>query len=174
VDRNAAEVRLEGLFAAHAAAVRSYARRRVPVAEADDVVSEVFAVAWRRIDDVPAEALPWLLRCAQHVIAHHYRRERRAGALTERLRERLVGSPAADGVLADALAELGDRDRELLLLIAWDGLTAAEAAKVCGCSRGALAVRLHRARRRLAAALHRRDREQDDWRTARLEQESVK
>ena len=43
--------------------------------------------------------------------------------------------------------------REALLLIAWEGLSVSEAAVVVGCSRGAFAVRLHRARRRLSVAL---------------------
>jgi RNA polymerase sigma-70 factor, ECF subfamily len=50
---------LEDLFTAHARAVRAYAVRRVPAGEIDDVVSDVFVVAWRRLDEVPADALPW-------------------------------------------------------------------------------------------------------------------
>jgi Sigma-70 region 2 len=53
--------RVETLFAQHSAAVRAYAARRVPSATADDVVSDVFVVAWRRLDDVPDDGLPWLL-----------------------------------------------------------------------------------------------------------------
>jgi RNA polymerase sigma-70 factor (ECF subfamily) len=56
--------RLEGLFSAHAGAVRAYARRRVDPVAADDAVSEVFVIAWRRLDDVPDDALPWLLGLA--------------------------------------------------------------------------------------------------------------
>jgi len=61
----------------------------------------------------------------------------------------------SDGALASALATLGERDREVLLLTAWEGLAPGEAATVLGCSRNAFAVRLHRARRRLASALNR-------------------
>ena len=64
--------RLEELFNAHGTAVRAYALRRLGAGEsasADDVVSEVFAVAWRRIDAVPEGAeLPWLLGCAFRLI----------------------------------------------------------------------------------------------------------
>jgi RNA polymerase sigma-70 factor (ECF subfamily) len=52
-----------------------------------------------------------------------------------------------------ALAQLPDRDRELLMLVAWEGLEPAQLARVLGVSRGTANVRLHRARRRLAAAL---------------------
>lgn len=156
-------LRLEALFCAHDAAVRAYARRRVDPASADDVASEVFAIAWRRLEDVPEDALPWLLGCARRVIAHQQRRAHRDAALVGRLEAvaaiapSVVGDIRGDVALARALAELSDRDRELLLLIAWEDLDPAQAAKVLGCSRNALAVRLHRARRRLAAALARAD-----------------
>ena len=150
--------RFEELFQAHAGAVRAYARRRIGRGEADDTVSEVFAIAWRRLDDVPEDALPWLLGCARHVVAHQQRRARRDNRLMARLEAGLEGPAIGDGALAQALAELSDGDRELLLLIAWEGLEPAQAAETLGCSRNALAVRLYRARKRLAAALHRAER----------------
>jgi RNA polymerase sigma-70 factor, ECF subfamily len=151
-DRRAA---LERLFETHAGAVRAYARRRVDAASADDAVSEVFVVAWRRLDDVPRDALPWLLGCARHVLAHQQRRLGRDVALLARLNgmPRDEASVFPDGSLAQAFSALSEQDRELLLLIAWEGLEVAEAAQVLGCSRNVLGVRLHRARKRLAAAL---------------------
>ncbi len=147
--------RLEGLFNAHAGAVRAYARRRVDPVAADDAVSEVFVIVWRRLEDVPEDALPWLLGCARHVLEHQRRRSRRDLALLDRLAT--VGRPgsalAGDLGVAQALAQLSARDREVLLLIAWEGLDPAQAARVLGCSRNALAVRLHRARKRFAGAL---------------------
>jgi RNA polymerase sigma-70 factor (ECF subfamily) len=152
---------LEALFAAHAGSVRAYARRRIDAATADDTVSEVFVIAWRRLEEVPEDALPWLLGCARRVLANQRRSTRRGEALTRRLEG--ASAPAgwtgvSDGPLALALAELGERDREILLLICWEGLEPAQAARVLGCSRNALAVRLHRARRRLAIALERAER----------------
>jgi RNA polymerase sigma factor (sigma-70 family) len=153
--------RVEALFAEHAAAVRAYAARRVPRATADDVVSDVFVVAWRRLEDVPDDGLPWLLGCAQRIIANQRRSVRRQAALRERLsRERTEaprGHPISDSVLADALATLSKGDREVLMLTAWEGLEPARAAAVMGCSPGAFSMRLHRARRRLAAAMTRAD-----------------
>jgi RNA polymerase sigma-70 factor (ECF subfamily) len=152
--------RLEDVFNAHGAAVRAYALRRLgpgASASADDVVSEVFAVAWRRIDVVPEGAeLPWLLGCARRVVLHVHRRARRDAALVGQLEALATGAAvqaAGDPVLAEALASLAERDREALLLIAWEGLSGSEAAVALGCSRGAFAVRLHRARRRLSVAL---------------------
>jgi RNA polymerase sigma-70 factor (ECF subfamily) len=154
--------RLEDLFNAHAGAVRAYARRRVDPVAADDAVSEVFVIAWRRLDDVPDDALPWLLGCARHVLEHQQRRSGRDLALLDRLAaagvpDSSLGVPdstlGGDHVLSRALAQLSPQDRELLLLIAWEGLQPRRAAQVMGCSCNALAVRLHRARKRLAAAL---------------------
>jgi RNA polymerase sigma factor (sigma-70 family) len=152
--------RLEDLFNAHGAAVRAYALRRLGPegsASADDVVSQVFTVAWRRIDAVPGGAeLPWLLGCARRVVLHVHRQARRDAALVVQLEALTTGVavPAtSDPVLAEALASVGERDREALLLIAWEGLSVSEAAVALGCSRGAFAVRLHRARQRLSVAL---------------------
>jgi RNA polymerase sigma-70 factor, ECF subfamily len=76
---------LEALFLAHAAAVRAYAARRVSAGEVDDVASDVFVVAWRRLDDVPEDALPWLLACARRIVANRVRSTRRQAALRLRL-----------------------------------------------------------------------------------------
>lgn len=158
VDDTARRRRLETLFHEHADAVHAYARRRIDAASADDTVSEVFAIAWRRLEEVPDAALPWLLGCARRVLANQRRGERRAGALRSRLAARrppALATDVGDGLLRQALNELRGRDREVILLTAWEGLTPAEAAAVLGCSRDALAVRRHRARKRLEATLAR-------------------
>jgi RNA polymerase sigma-70 factor, ECF subfamily len=150
--------RLELLFDQHAAAVRAYALRRTDAVSADDTVSEVFVVACRRIDEIPADALPWLLACARRVLANQYRGARRRLALFERLSSvagHAEGRSDANGAerLLRALDSLSDGDRELLMMVAWEGLEPARAAAALECSRAALAVRLHRARRRFRAAL---------------------
>ncbi|MBU2668925.1 RNA polymerase sigma factor [Actinoplanes bogorensis] len=135
--------------------VLAYARRHVDPETAQDVVAETFLVAWRRAGRVPADPLPWLLVVARNTIANM----RRSGLRQERLAGQLelVAAPAEPAdVLAteradvlDRLAALTAREREALLLVAWDGLTAAQAAKVAGCSLPAFHVRLFRARKRL-------------------------
>lgn len=152
--------RLEALFATHAPAVRAYARRRVPSGEVDDVTSDVFVVAWRRLEDVPDEALPWLLACARRIVANRVRATRRQVALRQRLgRERtdVTLPPLADSALAEGLAALSAADREALMLVAWEGLDHRQAAVVMGCSPRAFSMRVHRARERLAAAMARLD-----------------
>jgi RNA polymerase sigma factor (sigma-70 family) len=158
MDDEERRVRLEALFAGYAADVLAYARRRTDVSTADDVLSEVFVVAWRRLEEIPApDPLPWLLACARRVLANHRRGERRRAAFLQRF---AVEEPASEGPieppdrrLAQALASIGDQDREVLLLVAWEDLSAEQAASVLGCSRPTFLVRLHRARKRLSAAL---------------------
>jgi RNA polymerase sigma factor (sigma-70 family) len=153
--------RFRALFQAHRSAVLAYARRRVDPDAAADVVAETFLVAWRRLDAVPDDALPWLYGVARKVIGNQRRAHRRSQALVDRLGSAVVASStdsperryAAADALRRALAGLGERDREALRLVAWEGLDPERAAHAAGCSRAAFAVRLHRARRRLAAAM---------------------
>jgi RNA polymerase sigma factor (sigma-70 family) len=156
------EQRFEDLFRENYGAVRGYALRRATPEAAQDVVAETFLVAWRRLDDVPDDALPWLYGVARRVLANQRRTASRGAALERRLAgaETVAGSffdpgeTAADAELVRlALGRLSDSSREALLLVAWDGLSAPRAARAAGCSRATFAVRLHRARARLAAEL---------------------
>lgn len=156
--RDRPKERFDRLWRDHAPAVVRYARRHVLPDDVEDVVSETFVVAWRRLDEVPEFGLPWLLGVARHVSANVRRGQRRRDALGERIGAQPtdetiwpVGDPG-DEVIA-ALHRLSDADRELLTLIAWDELSHDEAAEALNCSKGALKVRLHRARGRFAALL---------------------
>lgn len=154
--------RFEQIYRENLRAVLRFTVARIDPERAKDVAAETFLVAWRRLDDIPADARPWLLGVARRVIAGQYRSETRREALAVRMEatDGRGGEPAdlattladRDEVLA-AFGELGERDREVLRLVAWDGLTAAESADVLGVTRLAFAVRLHRARRRLERAL---------------------
>ncbi|GGQ23236.1 RNA polymerase sigma-70 factor (ECF subfamily) [Actinomadura coerulea] len=150
--------------------VWAYAAARAGGQVADEVVSETFAVAWRRLADVPDPALPWLLGVARNVLRDGHRaRVRRESFAAElgRWAPRWTGDVAEDVAerlaVLRAMAALPEGDREILILIAWQGLTPREAARVVGCSPAALRVRLHRARRRLVRAA---EDEQSDARTA--------
>ena len=160
-----AEVRrahFEAMWAEHHARISGYVLRRAPTAEeAADVVAETFLVAWRRLDDAPrGETHLWLYAVARRVLANHRRGTRRRTQLAERLRhewaerEPITRDPAQSfPELAVAFRSLADADREVLALHAWEQLGTAEIAAVLGCSRNAVRIRLHRARRRLHAAL---------------------
>ena len=157
------QAQFERLYREYADRVHAYALRRTTPSAADDVVAEVFLVVWRRLHRVPDEPLPWLLGVARRVLANRRRTESRAAALQERLAdghppsEPAVVSSEVDDRVQRALAGLSERDRELVLLIAWEGLRVSEAARALGVRAGTLAVRLHRARQRLARALAEED-----------------
>ncbi|MHB1539589.1 MAG: RNA polymerase sigma factor, partial [Solirubrobacteraceae bacterium] len=149
--------RLEELFVSHHQAVVSYARRHASAESVEDVVAETFLIAWQRLERVPADSpLPWLLVVARNVIGHQLRGASRRDALNVRLQERLTAEAAdpasvqeSTGPAAEAMARLGDKDREALELVAGDGLKPREAATVLGMSPSVFRVRLHRAKRRL-------------------------
>lgn len=170
------EDRFSALFERTHVALLGYAVRRVAdPADAADVVAETFLVAWRRLDDVPVgdDARPWLFGVARRVLANHYRGERRRLALADRLRDSLqeaIPPPQVDGPspVELALERLPDDDRELLRLLAWEELAREEIAVAMGLSRGAVRVRLHRARTRLRQAMQDLDRETDEAAVKRI------
>ena len=144
-------LRFERIYAEHYEAVRAYVRRRAPDAVVDDVVADTFVVCLRRIDEVPAEPLPWLYAVARKTLANERRKRARVAQGPEVPTCEPV--PVGDGALAAAFNALNERDREVLRLVAWEGLSLADAATVLGCSAVACRVRYHRAKTRLASRL---------------------
>lgn len=150
------------IYRRHHDAVRRYLGRRLAAAEVDDATAEVFVVAWRRLGELPARdrVLPWLYGVARMVMANELRRARRAERLALRVgglaEDTVEDDPAAlvdRLVLAEAFDRLTERDQEILRLVAWEQLTAAEVAVVLGCARTTAAMRISRAGRRLFRAL---------------------
>ena len=145
------------LYAAHYAHIVKYGLRRLTGADAAaELAQEVFTVAWRRRDDVPVTALPWLYGVARRLLANH----RRAATAVPVADPDMFGAVqdaddeiAAAADIRSALATLAEIDREILQLIGWEQLTLAEAAQALGCTRATATVRLHRARKRLGDAL---------------------
>src|SRR3954468_23985579 len=78
------EERFNALHERHFEAIRRYAFRRAP-ALADDIVSETFLAAWRRIDDVPDDERPWLFGVARNARLNLQRWLRRQQAVAGRL-----------------------------------------------------------------------------------------
>jgi RNA polymerase sigma-70 factor, ECF subfamily len=139
--------------------VRAYAWRRAP-SLADEIVAETFLVAWRRLEDVPDDALPWLFGVARNFRANLHRSDRRRSALVERLGpgRRTPAGPRRpgprSGTRSAARSPASPRPTaRSLLLTAWEDLDRGQVAKALGCSRATVAVRLFRARRRLEAVL---------------------
>jgi len=160
--RASRRTRFEEIYAANCGPILGYALRRTSNGDdAADVVAETFLTAWRRLDDVPSGdgARLWLYGVARRVLANYHRGERRRFELADRLRPELervhldqdcIGQLAG---IAAAFRGLPEADRELLALVAWEGLDHGQIADVLGCSRNAVRIRLHRARGRLAGAM---------------------
>lgn len=144
----------------------AYARRRVDPATADEVVADTFLIAWRRRSEVPdGSERVWLFGVARNMIRNALRAGRRRQAAHDRLRSATATEPTGSlevspepvderaALLRAALDRLAASDRELLMLVAWEELSHAETATVLGISANAVAIRVHRARKKLAARL---------------------
>jgi RNA polymerase sigma-70 factor, ECF subfamily len=150
-----AELRFREVFA-HLPAVVAYARRR-GCEDPEGVGSEVLSVAWRKLADVPRDdPRPWLYATARNVVLAEWRKAARARVADSGRELREESEPevtSLDPELTRALSALAPRDREALLLVAWEDLTPALAARSLGISQPAFRVRLHRARTRLRRLL---------------------
>jgi RNA polymerase sigma factor (sigma-70 family) len=153
------------LYRTHYDAILGYASRRTDPATARDVAAETFLVAWRRLAAVPRDpdaVRLWLYGVARRTLANAERsrgRSERVAAKLNSTADTVCLTPdLAEGVverarIREALDMLSEVDQEALRLVAWEGLDLAAAAKVMGCSRSTMTVRLHRARGRMAKAL---------------------
>ena len=151
-DRQSAEARFREVFS-HLGAVTAYARRRGS-RDPDAIAAEAMTIAWRRLDDVPADdPLPWLYGTARNLVLAEARRSAPATAAAAEVAH--VDQPPVelDPTLDRALRGLSQLDREALLLVAWEDLTPGQAAEALGINPVAFRVRLLRARRRLRARL---------------------
>jgi RNA polymerase sigma factor (sigma-70 family) len=166
------------MYHEHSGRVFGYALRRTSCEEAKDLTSETFRVAWERLDVISEDPLPYLYGIARRLLANQKRGGRRRAALIEKLRSEAsaedplshegteewlelergsAGSPdrPADPSIRIAVSRLSAADQEVLALTYWEGLSSVATARVLGCTRAAVLVRLHRARRRLADELSR-------------------
>lgn len=152
------EAQFRELFQATYPVLSRYGRHRgIGGDDLQDLLADTYEVAWRRFDDVPSgeEALPWLIGVARNRLRNHRRRLRRDRGLLDRLGPPDMTTASPEGAddwraVRQALARLRAADRELVLLVAWDELSPAQAAAALGITPGAARTRLHRARARLA------------------------
>jgi len=174
-----ADEEFRAFYDCHFSAIYSYYYRRVQAADVSDHVADVFLVAFRRYHELPStphECTLWLFGVARRVLADQQKANFRRRRLAERIRwtgsERAArfgpdlqmswsdvtsgarhideGDDIADRVMI-AISRLRPDDQEVMKLNLWEQLTDAEAARVTGCSLNAFRLRLHRARKRLAA-----------------------
>ena len=152
--------RFDTLFASYSSDIVAYCGWRAGSAsDAQDAVAEVFLTAWRRLDELPEgdATRVWLYATARRVMANQRRSSRRRVALHERLALEAASAPQesspdrAEALVHEALRRLNPRDREVLLLAEWEGLTPTQIATVLGSPAVTARGRLHRARRRFRA-----------------------
>ena len=161
--------RFETLVAEIYEPLQRFLRRRARPDDADELLNDVLTVIWRRLDDVPeGTALPWSYGVARRCLANRQRSNRRHLRLLDRVRAATSndrgrfdpGEEAgldADPALHEALARLGEHDREIVRLWAWEQLEPREIATVVDSTPNAVSIRLHRAKRRLEADLGRKN-----------------
>ena len=168
------EAEFRSLFDEFYVPLRAYVARRVPNAsDAEDVVVEIFSVVWRRRTDVPSapsDRRMWLYGVARLTVVN----QRRSSARSARLRHRVAAQaattqsnhdpddPPGAATAMEALSSLRENDQELIRLSVWEEFTHAEIAEVVRTSTPNVAVRLHRAKRRLRREFHRLMQEADE------------
>lgn len=154
---------LETAYVANAPDLLSYFGRRVLIpADAADLLSETFVIAWRRSDRMPADPEQlrmWLFGVARRVLADAARGTVRHIGLTDKLRAHLQTLPTeyVDADILDiraALDAIPADQSELVRLVLWDGFTLGEAATVLGISESTARGRYQRARAKLRELLH--------------------
>jgi RNA polymerase sigma-70 factor (ECF subfamily) len=158
-----AVARYEAMFREHYRAVSSYVRQVWPRVDEDEIMSRTFEIAWRRFDEMPADASRgWLIGVARHCALNDVRSQRRRRGYHEAFRamrsrvspdahDEMAAFDAADA-LQQAFEQLRDSDQDVLLLAAWGGLSGEELGAALGVSASTASVRLFRARERLRAA----------------------
>lgn len=159
------EAQFTEVYRAHYEDVLRFVRRRAHPMNVDDIVGETFLAAWRRRCELPANPRPWLFGAARNVMLNADRSSRRQSALVVHIQQ--AAEAGCHTTAADATAQVDSRidlvaawqslapaDQEVLALHVWEGLDARDAATVLGCTRAAYAMRLTRAKRRLAGRLN--------------------
>jgi RNA polymerase sigma factor (sigma-70 family) len=155
------------IFDRHGSTLLRFLARRVDPAEAEDLLGEVFRIAFERrpgFDQSRDSARPWLYGIAANLVAKHYRSEtRRLRALARAGAARVPDEDPAERAVAaadagarwarvvDAIGVLPEAERQVLLLFAWEELSYDEIAAAVGVPVGTVRSRLSRARARLAA-----------------------
>jgi RNA polymerase sigma-70 factor (ECF subfamily) len=158
--------RFDDLYERNFREVLAYCMRRGPTDDAYDSANEVFAIAWRRIEDVPhgESARPWLFVVARRVLYRRRRGVKRYRRLADKVKAvnqtsepdpvAVVVRRAEYDAVVEAASRLSREDREVLTLAAWEGLPHREISQILGCSIAAVDQRLHRAKQRLAKQYH--------------------
>ena len=157
-----AEAAFQRLYETHYAEVLAYCLRRTGRSDAHDATSEVFLIAWQKIEDLPDgdKVRTWLFGVAYRVLGHQWRSRSRYGLLKQKVAgttHRAEPGPATVAVrraedrrVLEAVSRLRPADQEILRLAGWEELPHSDIAEILGISVAAVDQRFHRAKRRLA------------------------
>ncbi len=158
-----ADAKIEQLFNLYGVQVRNYCARRLPNDRIEDALADVFAVAWRKIGEVPTVpgALPWLYGVAYRVVFHHWRQTGRQTRLRNKVEGLSTSAEEADVadvvvlredclLVRQAASRLRPLDQEVLRLAMWEEASRVDIADILGISQPAVNQRLRRARTNLA------------------------
>ena len=163
--RSGTGTRFESIYREHRLPVLAYCMRRTQPSDAADACSETFLVALRRIDDIPPppETLPYLYGIAARVVSNQLRALHRRSRLDQKLGNLAVAPPAdpsalivqssRDEEVIAAVRKLKPKDREIVMLYAWEDLTRDVIAEMMGMTRAAVDQRIHRSYQRLGRIL---------------------
>ena len=157
------------LVHANADAVRAFVYRRasgldVGVSSVDDINSEVWAIAWQRRATAPAiseqsACRAWLLQIARFTIGNHIRKTVGHREVDRGLRPAEITAASAESIvvadleLNEALKSLKPAELEVFALTVWEGLSPKQIAIVTHSNANTVSIRLHRAKKKIAAAL---------------------
>ncbi len=161
--QHASDLAFTELYRHHLGSVRAYASAAVRPADIDDVVAEVFAVAWQRRSDIPADwARGWLIGVTRNTVRSRRRSARRAASFFDQL---VDGRPTAPpgpadqhleaeqfGALESAMQQLRPADREILMFAGPYEMSPGDIAAALDITENNVGVRVHRARQRLRNA----------------------
>ena len=147
----------DALFDAHYRDVLRFIERRVDDDHAaQDLAADVFALLWSKLDPADPVGRAWLYRAASHLIANHYRRRDRR-RLAERAIVTVADRPESSVddrlAVAAAMRALNDRERQIVQLTYWEGLSAEEIGVVLGIGAPVVWTALSRARTKLRGLL---------------------
>jgi RNA polymerase sigma factor (sigma-70 family) len=160
------------IFDRHHGELYRYLRRQIGADVAADLAAETFVTAFARRGTYRVQsndARPWLYGIAHNLLRNHQRGERRRLAAYARhgpepladadaddefaMADARADSAAVSVRLAQILARMADRDREVLQLFVWAGMSYADIAQALGIPLGTVRSRLNRARRELRPLL---------------------